>query len=81
MHLRLHALLEKHLALRQNFGMNVRPQIARHRIDRLILLFDPDGEGAAALDMSVCLSPRSEVGTLLFAASYRYPSRQESLTV
>ena len=43
-HLRLHPLLEYHLALLQNFGVNVRPQIPRLGINRLIFLFNPDGK-------------------------------------
>src|SRR3954454_22577460 len=41
----LHPLLQEHFALLQDFGVNVRPQIAGHRIYCLILFFDPYGEG------------------------------------
>ena len=41
----LDALLQEELALFQNFGVNVRSQIAGDRIDCLILLFNPDGKG------------------------------------
>ena len=33
-----------HLALLQDFGLNMRPQIPRLRIYSLIFLFNPDGE-------------------------------------
>ena len=43
-HLRLYPLLQDHLALFQNFGVNMRPQIAGHGIDCLIFLFNSDGK-------------------------------------
>ena len=39
------ALLEDELAFFQNFGVDMRPQIAGDGIDCLILLFNPDGKG------------------------------------
>jgi hypothetical protein len=44
MHLRLHPLLEQELALFQQLGVNMGPQIPRLRIYSLIFLFDPDIE-------------------------------------
>ena len=44
MHLRLHPLLQNHLALLQNLGVNVRAQVARDRINGLVLFFNPDSE-------------------------------------
>ncbi len=43
-HLGLHALVQEQLALLDDFGVDVRAQIARDRIDGLVFLFDPDGE-------------------------------------
>ncbi len=37
-------LLQEHFALVNHFGIDVRPEIARDRIYRLVLLLDPDGE-------------------------------------
>ena len=51
-HLRLDSLLENHLALLQDFGLNVRPQIPRLRIDRLVFLFNSDGECRQHITMS-----------------------------
>ena len=44
MHLRLDGFLELHLALGDDFGIDVRAKIARDRIDGLILFLDADGE-------------------------------------
>jgi hypothetical protein len=43
-HLRLDALLEAHLAGGQHLGFDVGAQVARDRIDGLVLLFDAQGE-------------------------------------
>ena len=43
-HLGLDALVELPLALRDDLGVDVRAQIERDRIDRLVFLFDADGE-------------------------------------
>ena len=43
-HLRLYPLLQDQLALLQDLGLNMRPQIPCLRIHRLIFLFNPDGE-------------------------------------
>ena len=43
-HLGLDAFVELTLALRDDLGVDVRAQIERDRIDRLVFLFDPDGE-------------------------------------
>src|SRR6202011_1569421 len=47
MHLRLHGFLELHLALRDNLRVDVRPQIARDRVDGLIFFFDTDREAGS----------------------------------
>jgi hypothetical protein len=45
MHLGLHPLLQQQLTLLDDLSVDVGAQIARDRINGLILLFDPDGEG------------------------------------
>src|ERR1035437_1855614 len=50
MHLGLYRFLELDLALSNDLGINVRAQIARHRIDGLILFLDTDGEAWAGHD-------------------------------
>ena len=44
-HLGLHLLLHPPLALVDDLGGDVRAQVERDGIDRLVFLFDPDGEG------------------------------------
>src|SRR5579871_6104697 len=56
MHLRLHPLLKNHLALLQDFGMNMRPQIASLGVYRLILFFNPDGESRLHVLLSLLLA-------------------------
>ena len=43
-HLRLDALFHAELALGDDLGMNVRAQVARDRINGLVLFFNPDSE-------------------------------------
>ena len=45
MHLGLDALVELPLALGDDLGVDVRPQVEGRRIDGLVFLLDPDGEG------------------------------------
>jgi hypothetical protein len=59
-HLRLHPLLQDQFALLQDFDLNVRPQIPRLRIYRLIFLFNPDGESRCHLECSCHSEPRVE---------------------
>jgi hypothetical protein len=42
---RPHPLVIWRLALRHDFGLDVRAQVERDGIDRLVFLFDPDREG------------------------------------
>ena len=95
-HLGLHPLLKNHLALLQNLGMNVRPQIPRLRIYRLIFLFNPDGKSrllyllvVLSLNSMPCiraischpiLSFRAKSRNLLFAANTHPPESPNSIT-
>ncbi len=46
-HLGLDALLQTHFALREHLGFDVGAQVARDRVDGLVLLFNAEREGRA----------------------------------
>src|SRR5262249_12272982 len=78
-HLRLYPLRQDRPALLQDLRVNVRPEIARFRIDGLVFLFDPDTEAWARCHAIPPAAGRAWQASRADLARARSPSRPQHL--